>query len=148
MNETYRAISTVFYAGYFPKVPGTFTSAIAAVCWWLIPEPGLQTQISAIIIVTVIGIFTSGKTAEFLNKKDPSVIVIDEVTGMWISLLLLPKNLVVYVIAFILFRILDIAKPLWINSAQSFPGGTGIMADDILAGLITCLLLHTGLMLL
>ena len=148
MNGIYRAISTVFYAGYFPKAPGTFASAIAVGFWWLIPESGLQTQLSSIIIVTVIGIFTSGKTAEYLNIKDPSVIVIDEVSGMWISLLLLPKSLVVYVIAFILFRILDIAKPLWINSVQNFPGGIGIMADDILAGLITCLLLHTGLILL
>ena len=148
MNETYRAISTVFYAGYFPKFPGTFASAVAAVCWWLIPESGLQTQLSAIIIVTAIGIFTSGKTAEHLNIKDPSVIVIDEVTGMWISLFLLPKNLVVFICGFILFRILDIAKPLWINSAQNLPGGTGIMADDILAGIVTCSVLHVGLMIL
>ena len=70
--------------------------------------------------------------------------VIDEVAGMWIALMFVPKNLILFIFGFALFRFLDIKKPLIINSVQYLPGGFGIMADDIIAGLITCLFIHIG----
>ena len=80
-----------------------------------------------------------------MNKKDPSEIVIDEVSGMWIALFLIPQNWLLFLIGFMLFRFFDIEKPFIINKVQYYPGGIGIMADDILAGIFTCIILHIGI---
>mgnify|MGYP001054874121 FL=1 len=73
--------------------------------------------------------------------KDPSFIVIDEVAGMSLSLFMVPKELYLYVLAFILFRIFDIYKPLVIDKSQKFNFGIGIMLDDLLAGLFTSIII-------
>ena len=75
-----------------------------------------------------------------LNDNDPSEVVIDEVVGMHISLFMLPHNFILYALAFVIFRILDILKPSLIYRVQSLPGGWGIMLDDILAGIFTCVI--------
>ncbi len=148
MSKLSYAVSSIGYIGKFPIFPGTAASGIAALLWWFVPESNVIIQIILIVLVTMFGIFTSGKTAEYLHTKDPSEVVIDEVSGMWISLFLLPHQIYLFVIGFIIFRILDIWKPLWIDSVQNIPGGVGIMADDVLSGLVTCGLIHLGLMLL
>jgi len=76
--------------------------------------------------------------------KDPSEIVIDEVSGMWISLFMIPQNYILFIIGFILFRFFDIKKLWIIDKVQYYPGGIGIMADDILAGIFTRILLLIG----
>jgi phosphatidylglycerophosphatase A len=74
-------------------------------------------------------------------EKDPSYIVIDEVVGMMIGLFLLPKNIPIYIMAFILFRFFDIIKPSIIDRSQNFKFGIGIMADDIISGILTLLII-------
>ena len=81
--------------------------------------------------------------AETLNDPDPSEVVIDEAVGMGISLFMLPHNLTIYSLAFVLFRSFDIFKPSFIYRIQNFPGGWGIMLDDVLAGFFT-LAIATG----
>ena len=93
----------------------------------------------------IIGTWSSQIYASHLNLKDPSEIVIDEVSGMWIALFMLPQSIVFYIIAFTLFRIFDITKPLLIDKVQYYPGGIGIMADDILAGIFSRILLFAGI---
>ena len=75
------------------------------------------------------------------EEKDPSYIVIDEAVGMMIALFLIPKVLELYLLAFLIFRFLDIIKPSIIYRSQYFDYGIGIMLDDILSGLITLLIL-------
>ena len=78
--------------------------------------------------------------ADSLNDNDPSQVVIDEATGMAISLFMLPKSIALYCIAFILFRIFDIFKPSFIYRVQNLPGGWGIMLDDVCAGIFVWLI--------
>ena len=74
------------------------------------------------------------------NNPDPSEVVIDEIAGMSIALFILPQNILLYLIAFIIFRLLDIFKPSFIYTVQSLPNGWGIMIDDIIAGAMTWLI--------
>jgi phosphatidylglycerophosphatase A len=75
--------------------------------------------------------------------KDSSKVVVDEAAGMMISLLFVPVTLSYVATGFILFRLLDITKPLLIRRTESLPGGWGVMMDDMIAGLYTNVLLHT-----
>ena len=140
MNKVAHFISSVSYIGYFPIASGTFGSFIALVIWWFIPNNNFQFLI--IITTILIGTYSSYLTEKKYQIEDPSFIVIDEFAGMFISLLLLPKNMYLYLFAFILFRILDIIKPFCIDTVQKYQYGVGIMADDILAGIVSCLTLH------
>ena len=72
-----------------------------------------------------------------MGDHDPSEVVIDEAVGMGISLFMLPHSLVLYLLAFFLFRFMDIFKPSFIYRIQNLPGGWGIMLDDVLAGIFT-----------
>ncbi|MEL6867415.1 MAG: phosphatidylglycerophosphatase A, partial [Bacteroidota bacterium] len=76
---------------------------------------------------------------------DPSKVVIDEMAGMWISLLWLPFSPLLLLLAFLLFRAFDIGKPFYIRQMEKLPSGWGIMMDDVLAGVYTNLLLQIGL---
>ncbi|MBC8214682.1 MAG: phosphatidylglycerophosphatase A [Candidatus Marinimicrobia bacterium] len=129
-------ISTFFGVGYLPKAPGTWGSLVALIIWWFVPIDDIFLQTSLIMIAIVLGVYTSAKFSKEINKSDPSEVVIDEVVGMWIALFIIPKSIFLYVTSFILFRILDITKPLIIDKAQKLPNGWGIMMDDVIAGLI------------
>ena len=108
--------------------------------WWLSPYPELQ--IIGCLAVTALGFWSAGPAARAMGVKDPPSVVIDEVAGMMISLALLPATLKTYLAGFLLFRLLDIFKPGPIRSLERLPGSTGIMSDDLLAGVLTNLLLR------
>lgn len=128
--------STVLKIGYLPLAPGTWGSLAALVCWYLIlPSISSITFIVSILIIFVVGTYTSSVTESELDKKDPSVIVIDEWVGQWIALLFLPQSLLWGIVAFALFRLFDIWKPYPINKLDDIKGGFGIMLDDVLAGI-------------
>lgn len=80
--------------------------------------------------------------AEQLWEPDSRKIVIDELLGMSISLFLLPRNILFYVLAFILFRVFDILKPFFIRKLEKLPGGWGVMGDDLLAGIYANLVMQ------
>lgn len=89
-----------------------------------------------------LGLYSSSMIEKKIGKKDPAIIVIDEIVGIWIALFLIPFQWKFLLLAFIFFRFFDIKKPLFIHPLQSLKGGWGIMLDDCLAGLYTNLLLH------
>ena len=89
-----------------------------------------------------LGIWVAGRAEETLKIIDPRPIVIDEIVGMWISLLLLPNRISYFLAAFILFRLFDIIKPFPARQAEYLRGGWGIMLDDVVAGLYTTALLQ------
>ena len=128
--------STVVKIGYLPLAPGTWGSLAALAFWYLIlPTISSITFIVAIVIIFVLGIYTSSITERLLGKIDPSIIVIDEWVGQWIALMFLPKSFVWGIVSFALFRLFDIWKPYPIHRLNNIKGGFGIMIDDVLAGI-------------
>jgi phosphatidylglycerophosphatase A len=91
--------------------------------------------------VTLLGIWSGGRVERALGTKDPGVIVIDEVAGMMLSVLTLPRTVAVLFAAFVLFRLFDIWKPFPARESQSLSGGLGVMLDDVIAGLYALLVL-------
>ena len=146
MNFIYKSIITFFFVGNIQFAPGTIASMFAMLVWFFIPL-NLFIQLSIILILLLLALFLCYIHSTESDIKDPSYIVIDEVIGMFISLFMLPKQLSFYLLAFMLFRIFDILKPSIIYNAQDLKYGVGIIADDILAGLFTIIILNSILFL-
>ena len=137
----WRFVATFFYLGKLPFAPGSWGSLGALLLWLLLPVT-FSVHLSALMIIFILGVYSSNKMAKYLNNHDPSEVVIDEAVGMGISLFMLPHSFGLYLLAFILFRIFDIFKPLFIYRIQNLSGGWGIMLDDVLAGLFTFALVN------
>ncbi len=147
MKFTYKLLATAFGAGYSPFAPGTAGAIVGCICLWLFEKYNLiSTTNSPVLFISLIGVTTLlGVIAtDKLEKdwgKDPSKVVIDEVIGMWITMLFVPFTWVNLIIGFILFRFFDIAKPLGIRKLEQLGGGVGVMADDMLAGIYSNIIL-------
>ena len=87
-----------------------------------------------LLAVLAAGTWAADEAERLLEKKDPGVIVIDEVAGMTVSVLAVPRTAAVLLTAFVLFRIFDVVKPFPANVSQRIGGGVGVMADDLIAG--------------
>ncbi len=134
-------VASVFGAGYFPVASGTVGSLVTAVAIWLLPLTRPRIVV-ALAVVTVLGVWAGSRVERALGRKDPGVIVIDEVAGMLLSVVLLPLplSIPVLVTAFLLFRLFDIWKPFPARESQALTGGMGVMVDDLIAGLYTLVL--------
>ncbi len=139
-------IATGAYSGYSPIAPGTAGSVVGISIYLL----SISFQLSAFsyllltISIVFIGIWVSGKAEEIFEKKDSQKIVIDEIAGMLISLFMLPQGFFIVLSGFIIFRVLDIAKPFYI--LEKLPGGWGVMMDDVAAGIAANLILRVVLL--
>ena len=143
MKLAARLISTFFGAGYFPVAPGTFASLIVALVYrWAAVRLSPLLYLSLIAAVFFIGVAAADLFARVLNQKDPRMIVIDEVGGQLIALFLAPVGWGWVLFGFFSFRVFDIFKPRPIRDLERLPGGWGIMADDVLAGVFSALLLQ------
>ena len=138
-------IASGFGSGFSPFAPGTAGALVAVIIWtvlfYVIPFNILLVVTSLLIVLfTAAGIWSADKL-ESEWGKDPSKVVVDEMVGVWIALLAVPVGNVWYILfAFLLFRFFDIFKPLGIRKMEQLEGGIGVMADDILAGIYSCLL--------
>ncbi|MCG8341897.1 MAG: phosphatidylglycerophosphatase A [Chlorobiales bacterium] len=120
--------------GYFPFAPGTITSLAAVTLFVLFPSLlQIETALPVLAILFASGLWASGVMEEVYGH-DPSRVTIDEFAGQWLALLLLPVGWFTAILGFVAFRFFDILKPEPVNSAQKLPGGWGVMADDLLAG--------------
>ncbi|HHE75188.1 MAG: phosphatidylglycerophosphatase A [Deltaproteobacteria bacterium] len=123
--------------GNMPFAPGSFgTLAGLPICWLL---SSVDSSISFILIALAIpfAIWVAGEAEQILEKKDPGAIVIDEIVGMVLTLAGLPFSATTAGLGFVLFRVLDITKPFPIGFLERrFKGGTGIVLDDVAAGVI------------
>jgi len=136
-----KLISTFFFAGYFPFAPGTFGSLITlGIIWFFIPS-FFYILLPVSIVLFFISIWSATKGEEIFGE-DGKQIVIDEVTGMVISLLFVPKEMKWYVIAFFLFRIFDIIKPPPARGVEKLKGGWGVTLDDVVAAIYANVTLH------
>ena len=138
-------VATWFGCGYSPAAPGTagtlgaLAIAIPLGIWagW---RPWYFAVLAAIFLAPAM--WAAGVTAEIVGKKDPGLVVVDEVVGEWITLAgATSLNWKAYLGAFILFRLFDIWKPPPVRQLESLPGGTGIVADDAMAGVYAALVL-------
>ena len=127
---------TALGVGLFPVAPATLASLVAVVVYWAVPldsgSPGFLVLAGASV---VIGPWACGSLTSS-DDPDPKRAVWDEVAGMWLTCLFLPKTLIWLAAAFLVFRVLDVLKPWPIRQYERLPGGYGIMADDVAAGVI------------
>jgi len=129
-------VSSGALIGFLPPCPGTFGSLEGLIIFWFLKKNSLISQLLLTLGIIVIGIISSDWVSKFLKDKDPDFVVIDEVAGMWISVI--GKNtLIEFMFAFIIFRIVDIKKPYFLKRFENLPYGWGIMIDDIIAGILT-----------
>tara|TARA_B100002051_G_scaffold274764_1_gene316684 strand:- start:685 stop:1137 length:453 start_codon:yes stop_codon:yes gene_type:complete len=133
-------LSTVFYIGKLPMAPGTWCSFIAFLSWYF-----LRSQIEGVFILYAslvlffVGVAVTTIYSESIGEEDPPEIVIDEWVGQWIALWLIPHTFLWGFTSFILFRMFDIFKPGPIGNMDDIKSGTGIMMDDVIAGILALL---------
>ncbi len=143
-------IATFFGIGHLQPGSGTWASAVTIAVWWTaslwIPSAWLvSVAIAVSALVTLIGIPPSTVVARESGIKDPGFVVIDEVAGQMIALIAVPLHWKYMLAGFILFRSFDIVKPFPLRRLEALPGGTGIMMDDVGAGLYALALLQIWL---
>lgn len=144
MKILLRSFATLGPVGYAPIAPATMGSAVTALVGWFLPVPALPVALAMLALGTALAVWLAGE-AEATLGHDAHPIVIDEVIGQSIALLLAPRVVWVYLAAFLLFRLFDIWKPLGAREIQRLPGGLGVVADDVIAGLTSLAVLHAGL---
>jgi phosphatidylglycerophosphatase A len=148
-------VATFFWAGRLRPGPGTWGSAAAALIWFVLArwipaawQPGVLAGLAASAMA--LGIPAATRVARASGVKDPQFVVIDEVAGQWITLLFAPVAWKTVVAGFILFRGFDIVKPPPVRHLERLPEGTGIVVDDVAAGIyalaVLQLLIHFGLL--
>lgn len=135
--------ATGAFSGYVPIAPGTAGSALAvALLWWMGQIPALA-LIGLSVALLVIGIWSAGEACQVLRKDDASQIVIDEIVGVFITMIGIPLTPYWLVVGFCVFRVLDIVKPPPAKYCDTkIHGGVGVMLDDVVAGIYGNILLH------
>lgn len=149
---------TTFGVGYLPLAPGTWGSAVAVGIFLLVRWAELSAtqcligcgwrreiaeawrgdaSLILLLLFIFLGIWASGRAVKLFGDKDPQKVVVDEVMGQLIVFLFVPLEIGIWLVVagFVLFRLFDIWKPYPIDSLQYLPGGLGVCADDILAGI-------------
>jgi phosphatidylglycerophosphatase A len=148
-------VATGLFSGYIPWASGTFGTLVGILIYILpgVEDPAVLSTM--IVLGFFVGVWASGRVASIVGHKltrsaelakstfqpgeheaaDPSIVVIDEIVGMWIALLFVPKSAVAIVIAFFAFRAFDILKPPPAQQFERIPSGWGIMLDDVVAGI-------------
>ena len=137
-------IGTVLYVGKSPFAPGTVGSLVALGMWFIL-KPSIIDPLFLLITggIFFLGIAVSTVLIEAWNKKDPKEIVIDEWVGMWIGLYLVEHSIFWGLSAFFCFRFFDIFKPGPIGEMDKMDGSIGVMMDDVVAGILTCILMQS-----
>jgi phosphatidylglycerophosphatase A len=146
-------VATFFGIGHLRPGPGTYASAVTVLLWWAVAHVidsrwQLPVSVALALAVTALGIRPSTVVARESGVKDPGFVVIDEVAGQLIALIGVPLDWKYLLAGFILFRGFDITKPFPLRRLESLPEGTGIMMDDVGAGLYALLLLQVWIHLL
>jgi phosphatidylglycerophosphatase A len=145
---TFRRQAVLFFAtgcwiGKLPRAPGTFGSLLGLALCQLIAPLRLTGTIFFTLFFIAFSIWIAHEAEKIFARKDPGSIVIDEICGILITFLGIPFHLTMAIAGFILFRLLDITKPFPICYAdKKLPGGAGIVADDVMAGLVANVVLR------
>lgn len=148
-----RLLTTCFFIGYIPFAPGTWASLAAIALWLVLPWQVFFLRLVLVVVMFFTGIFAAEAVEKRIGEFDPPYIVIDEVVGMWLTLLFVgpvrfPQDLGLILIAFVLFRFFDITKFKPIAKLELIGGGFGIMVDDVLAACFAGIIIRLGLLIL
>lgn len=147
----HKNIVTFFGVGYFPKAPGTAGAFVATLVFVAIQLFNVNMTLNFWQLQTLFFLLTIGTTFlgnYSINKlgkslpHDASIIVVDEVIGVWIALLLIPFSWLNYLLGFLLFRFFDIFKPLFIKKIDKMKSNWSIMLDDVIAGIYANIVLQ------
>ena len=144
------AIATWFGCGFAPFAPGTFGSLGALLPAILLARAGWRPLhfVALAVVMLPAAVWSAGRMARGLGKTDPHEVVVDEVVGQWIALggaaWLHQIRWPVWLLAFALFRAMDIWKPAPVRQLERLPEGYGIVADDVMAGVYAALVLWAG----
>ncbi|MCX7785457.1 MAG: phosphatidylglycerophosphatase A [candidate division WOR-3 bacterium] len=141
-------IGTVFFSGYFPIAPATFSSLLSVFLVILLSKK-IQIYVLVMMGIIILGSLIAGKL-EKIWSKDARRITIDECAGIMVTYFYLPGiindtkhiNWLLLAIGFVLFRVFDIVKPLYIKTSERITGGFGIMLDDVISGIYSNIILR------
>jgi len=149
------AVGTFLGTGLLKPGPGTWSSLATTLIWFALGRAlpvgiRLPVNLTLLALATIVGIPAATRIARALGKKDPGIVVIDETAGQLLTLLGAPLNWQSMLLGLILFRVFDITKPFPIRRLEKLPEGTGIVVDDLGAGLyaltVMQLLLHFAIL--
>jgi phosphatidylglycerophosphatase A len=140
-----RVVATAFGSGYAPFAPGTAGSAVGLLLFWPLASLSSRWQLTAVGVLFLAGALAAGRVAARVGLKDPGIVVVDEVVGQWVALAGLPFTPATAALGFLLFRAMDVVKPWPARDLERVPGGWGIMADDVAAGVYARLALRASL---
>lgn len=140
-KNKYLLLASLGGIGYFRKGSGTIASLITVIIAYFIALVNPAIVVILAILITLLGFYVCSSVHLTAKDQDPSYIVIDEVAGQLIAVVLANTNIILFIVAFIAFRILDITK-LWIigMAERKFKGGVAIMMDDIIAGFVSLII--------
>jgi phosphatidylglycerophosphatase A len=137
-------LSVWFGCGHAPFAPGTAGTLGAIPLYLLLRPHGPGVVAIAAVLVTAIGIWSSGRVERRLRIEDPQIVCIDEVAGVLITWIVAPPTARALITGFVAFRVFDHLKPWPANVLQRLPGGPGIMLDDVAAGVWGAAVLLAG----
>lgn len=139
------AVATVAGTGYAPIAPGTFGALVGIVSFWPLARHSVTIQCVAALALVIFSIWASDRVSRSVGLKDPSIVVVDEVVGMWVTLIGIPFQPLALLIGFLVFRLFDIIKPPPAAQFEKLRGGWGIVLDDVMAGVYANLVVRVVL---
>ena len=141
MRKKVKLVTSFFYLGHSPFMPGTMGSLGGLIVYFLVRNNDILYAFSILFLFTL-GVLFAGEAEKVYKRKDPAMIVIDEACGMLLALFFVPFNLYSVILGFFIFRVLDILKPPPARRMERLTGSLGIMFDDIIAALYTNVILQ------
>jgi phosphatidylglycerophosphatase A len=145
VSKLARLVATGFYTGYAPVAPGTF-GTLPGVALAVAVAPLLATHVVlyslVLVAVSLVAIWAAGAIVVESGHHDPQIVVADEIAGYLLTMAYLPATTANLVAAFLLFRLFDVVKPPPARQAEALPGGLGVVADDLIAGVMANLSLR------
>jgi phosphatidylglycerophosphatase A len=148
-QKTVMFLATGCYIGNISFAPGTFGSVLGLLLCFFLSKINFSIAVLLTLIFILSAIWIAGEAEKILGEEDPGCIVIDEIAGIILTLSGLPFNITSMIVGFLIFRVLDIWKPYPIRLLENkFSGGIGIVLDDVVAGILSNVILRVFLILI
>ncbi len=141
MKKRIKFITSFFYLGHSPFMPGTMGSLGGLIVYFLVKDHDLLYGFS-ILFLFFLGVLFAGEAEKIYKHKDAKMIVIDEACGILLALFFVPYSMLSVILGFFIFRILDILKPPPAKKVEKLTGSLGVMFDDVIAAIYTNLILQ------
>lgn len=137
-----KIFASFFYLGYSPVAPGTAGTFGGIILFYFLTKFSPFIYVSFLIGFIILSLWVSTKASCMYKEADPRQVVVDEVCGYLVTMVFITSSLMNIIIGFFLFRFFDIVKPPPARSSERLPGGVGIVADDVVAGIYANIILQ------